>query len=152
MFSEIIEVNKNDRTQDLINKLLKLWEKSVRITHLFLSESELENIKKYVPKAIMGVSVLIVANDNEYNPIAFMGIEKNKLEMLFVDETVMQKGIGTMLINKAIEEYSVNELCVNEQNPVARKFYENRGFQVYKRTENDEQGNPYPLLYMKLVK
>lgn len=80
-----------------------------------------------------------------------MGIEKNKLEMLFVEENVMQKGIGTMLINKAIEEYSVNELCVNEQNPVARKFYENRGFQVYKRTETDEQGNPYPLLYMKLV-
>jgi len=24
------------------------------------------------------------------------------------------------------------------------------GFHVYKRTEHDEQGNPYPLLYMKL--
>ncbi len=152
MFSEIIEVNKNDRTQDLIVQLLKLWEKSVRITHLFLSESELENIKKFVPKAIRSVSVFIVAKDNEDNPIAFMGIEKNRLEMLFVDETVIQKGIGTMLIHKAIEEYSVKELCVNEQNSVARKFYENRGFQVYKRTENDEQGNPYPLLYMKLVK
>ena len=23
------------------------------------------------------------------------------------------------------------------------------GFEVYKRTELDEQGNPYPLLYMK---
>ena len=23
------------------------------------------------------------------------------------------------------------------------------GFQVYKRTERDEQGNPYPLLYMR---
>ncbi len=26
----------------------------------------------------------------------------------------------------------------------------NMGFHVYKRTDHDEQGNPYPLLYMKL--
>ena len=28
-------------------------------------------------------------------------------------------------------------------------FYEYMGFSIYKRTESDEQGNPYPLLYMK---
>ena len=36
---------------------------------------------------------------------------------------------------------------MNEQNPQARGFYEHMGFQVYKRTELDEQGNPYPLIY-----
>ena len=39
---------------------------------------------------------------------------------------------------------------LNEQNPQAIGFYEHEGFRVYKRTETDEQGNPYPLLYMKL--
>ena len=29
-------------------------------------------------------------------------------------------------------------------------FYEHMEFRVYKRTELDEQGNPYPLLYMEL--
>lgn len=29
-------------------------------------------------------------------------------------------------------------------------FYEHLGFHVYKRSEYDEQGNPYPLVYMKL--
>ena len=48
-----------------------------------------------------------------------------------------------------IEKYSVNDLAVNEQNPLAKGFYEHMGFEVYKRTELDEQGNPYPLLYMK---
>ena len=38
---------------------------------------------------------------------------------------------------------------VNEQNPQAVGFYEHLGFQTYKRTECDEEGNPYPLLYMK---
>ena len=44
---------------------------------------------------------------------------------------------------------SNQEVTVNEQNPQAVGFYEHLGFQTYKRTECDEEGNPYPLLYMK---
>lgn len=36
--------------------------------------------------------------------------------------------------------------------PLAKGFYEYMGVEVYKRTDLDEQGNPYPLLYMKLKK
>ena len=28
-------------------------------------------------------------------------------------------------------------------------FYEHMGFETHKRTELDEEGNPYPLLYMR---
>ena len=41
--------------------------------------------------------------------------------------------------------YSVSELAVNEQNPLAKGFYEHMGFHVYKRTDIDEQGNPVRL-------
>ena len=44
---------------------------------------------------------------------------------------------------------SNQEVTVNEQNPQDVGFYEHLGFQTYKRTECDEEGNPYPLLYMK---
>ena len=37
-----------------------------------------------------------------------------------------------------------------EQNPEAKGFYEHMGFCVYKRTDCDEQGAPYPLLYMEI--
>lgn len=40
--------------------------------------------------------------------------------------------------------------AVNEQNPQAVGFYEHLGFETYRRTDFDEEGNPYPLLYMKL--
>lgn len=43
----------------------------------------------------------------------------------------------------------VQEVTVNEQNPQAVGFYEYMGFKTYKRTDHDEEGNPYPLLYMK---
>lgn len=38
---------------------------------------------------------------------------------------------------------------MEERNPLAKGFYEHMAFKVYKRTKLDEQGKPYPLLYMK---
>ena len=77
-----------------------------------------------------------------------MGIVEQHLEMLFISNTERGKGLGKELLQYGIEQYSVNDLAVNEQNPLAKGFYEHMGFTVYKRTELDEQGNPYPLLYM----
>lgn len=148
---EIIKIDKNKRTQKLIEQLLGVWESSVKTTHLFLSIVEIENIKQYVPKALKEVSQLIVLLDEDNTCSAFMGIENNKLEMLFVSADRRGQGLGTKLIQYAIEKYSISELAVNEQNPDAKRFYEHNGFKVQKRTQRDEQGNPYPLLYMVKV-
>lgn len=136
----------------LINRLLEVWEDSVRATHLFLSNEEIKNIKKYVPKALERVSYLVIMKNENNMPIAFMGIEDTKLEMLFIKNSERGKGLGKQLLNYGIENYNVNELAVNEQNSNAKEFYEHMGFKIYKRTEIDEQGNPYPILYMKLKK
>ena len=122
----------------------------IKATHTFLSNEEIEKIKEYVPQALIGISHLIIETDENGNPIAFMGIEGNKLEMLFIKNSERRKGIGKKLLNYGIENYGVNKLAVNEQNPEAKGFYEHMGFKVYKRNELDEQGNPYPILYMKL--
>ncbi len=58
------------------------------------------------------------------------------------------RSMGKRLIHYGIENYSIERLTVNEQNPQARGFYEHMGFRVYKITDLDEQGNPYPILYM----
>ena len=122
---------------------------SVRATHLFLSDDEIRNIKEYVPNALSSVPVLVVAENENGNLMGFMGIADQMLEMLFVSDEYRGRGTGKQLLQYGIENYGVNELAVNEQNPLAKGFYEHMGFEVYKRTELDEQGNPYPLLYMK---
>lgn len=144
---KIIEVK--DRTAVLVERLLKVWESSVKATHLFLSDDEINNIKQYVPQVLDVVPVLVVVENDYGNPIGFMGIADQMLEMLFISNESRGQGIGKQLLQYGIENYSVNELAVNEQNPLAKGFYEHMGFEVYKRTELDEQGNPYPLLYMK---
>lgn len=144
---KFVEIKK--RNPLLIDKLLAVWESSVKATHLFLSDDEINNIKRYVPQALKEVPVLIVAEDENGNPAGFMGIAGEILEMLFVANENRGQGTGKKLLQYGIENYSVNKLAVNEQNPLARGFYEHMGFTIYKRTELDEQGNPYPLLYMK---
>ncbi len=139
-----------DRDATLINKLLEIWEDSVRATHLFLSNEEIINIKEYVPQALKEITNLVIAEDENKIPIAFMGIEGTKIEMLFIKNNERGKGFGKKLLNYGIENYNVSEVVVNEQNPNAKAFYEHLGFIVYKRSEMDEQGNPYPILYMRL--
>lgn len=144
---KILEIT--DRNPSLIKQLLEVWESSVRATHLFLSEDEIENIKTYVPQALKEIPhLLIIENENQI-PVGFMGIVGQHLEMLFIADTERQKGFGKDLIKYGIEKFSIHDVAVNEQNPLAKGFYEHMGFTVYKRTELDEQGNPYPLLYMK---
>lgn len=80
-----------ERNEELINHLLEIWEDSVRATHLFLSNDEIENIKKYVPQALKFVEHLIILQNENYKSIAFMGIQENKLEMLFIKNSEGEK-------------------------------------------------------------
>lgn len=77
---------------------------------------------------------------------------KNRTEDLVKQLVLIWERSVKKLIKFGIDNYHINEVTVNEQNPQARMFYEYMGFKVYKRTDRDEQGNLYPLLYMKLEK
>ena len=65
---EIVEVH--NRTGNLINELVEILEDSVRA--------------EYVPQAIKEVSDLVIIKDENNVPVGFMGIEEQKLEMLFI--------------------------------------------------------------------
>ena len=141
-------VKVEERNERLIENLLEVWESSVKATHLFLSHDEINAIKQYVPQALKEIPTLVIAENEAGKPVGFMGIANQMLEMLFVSNESRGQGIGKQLLQYGIEKYSIIELAVNEQNPLAKGFYEHMGFEVYKRTELDEQGNPYPLLYI----
>lgn len=139
-----------NRNEELLKELLNVWESSVKATHLFLSDKEINEIKEYVPRALENAENLVVA-ENGSVPIAFMGTENGRLEMLFVSPMQIGKGIGKELVQYGIKNYGIFEATVNEQNPRAVGFYKHMGFKTYKRTDLDEEGRPYPLLYMKLM-
>ena len=136
------------REAALMAQLLEVWEASVRATHLFLSEQEIRRIRGYVPQALAGVAHLLIA-EREGQPVAFMGVENRRLEMLFLRPEERGSGLGRRLLECGIRDYGVEAVTVNEQNPQAVGFYRHMGFEAYRRTDCDEEGGPYPLLYMR---
>ncbi len=56
---KIIEITLKNRTEDLVEQLLKVWESSVRATHLFLSDNEIREIKNYIPQALHEIPHLV---------------------------------------------------------------------------------------------
>lgn len=140
-----------NRPDTLLQQLTLVWESSVRATHLFLPEADIIAIKECLPQYLSAVSILITVSDKDQH-IAFMGLHKNNIEMLFIDDKYRGKGIGKKLINYAVNKHAVDKVTVNKQNQQAIGFYEKMGFAVFRETPVDEQGRPYPLLYMALQK
>lgn len=146
----MIELNPN-RTDKLIEQLADLWEKSVRASHHFLTNEDIEKLNPLVKAGVSSIETLVVNYDAD-TPIAFMGLSGNKIEMLFVMPDYFGKSIGKELVRYAIENHNARYVDVNEQNPSALGFYKHLGFTAFDRTELDEQGNPFPILKMRLEK
>ena len=98
-----ITENNKQRTNALIESLTQLWESSVRASHDFLSDADINSLKPYVREALKSIETLVVATDNG-GYVAFMGLQERKIEMLFVSPEYFGKGIGRCLVDLAVNE------------------------------------------------
>lgn len=137
------------RNLSLINDLANIWQKSVEATHLFLSVKDIEDLRLEVITGLKQIPILLVAFSNDDKAIGFAGIDKQKLEMLFISPDYFNQGLGYKLISIAINDYHVIYVDVNEQNPHALKFYQRQGFVIFNRSELDSANRPFPILYLK---
>lgn len=147
----IAEIGCAERTEALVSALTALWRDSVRASHTFLFEQDIMRLEPFVMQALAEVPRLFVAMDDG-KPAGFMGVDGKKIEMLFMSPDHMGHGIGRRMVGLAISGCGVELVDVNEQNPRAAAFYRRMGFYVYWRAEVDDQGNPFPLLRMRLAR
>ncbi|WP_396954364.1 acetyltransferase [Nesterenkonia sp. CL21] len=129
--------------------LAAIWRGAVDATHDFLAEADRDEIETRLQSDYFPAVVLSVA-ERDGRPVGFSGVLDGTLEMLFVDATHRDSGIGTALLAHAIKDHAVTTVDVNEQNASAAGFYAHRGFEVVGRSETDEAGRPYPLLHLRL--
>jgi len=137
------------RSSSLLSALLLLWENSVKESHDFLSASDINDLRPYVLEGLKHIDTLVVASVNDVQ-VAFLGVQSDKIEMLFVAPEYFRHGIGKRLVETVFNDYHVRFVDVNEQNPDAKAFYEAMGFYVFERSDTDDQGNDFPILHMKL--
>jgi len=132
-------------------RLVAVWESSVRATHRFLQESDIAALRPLLLNAYLPNLRVVIARDDVGIIHGFLGVDKNRIEMLFVDDASRGKGIGKMLLQYAIAEFGVNEVDVNEQNPQGVAFYRHMGFEQVGRSELDGQGNAYAVEWTGLT-
>ena len=135
------------RPKALLDALVRVWESSVRATHDFLSPADIDMLRPLVREALTKVPRLFIAGEKE-RASAFLGMDKEHVEMLFVDPPFFGQGVGTALLRHACAGKRRVELDVNEQNAGARAFYARLGFRVCGRSPVDNDGRPYPLLHL----
>ena len=131
------------------DEITALWERSVRATHHFLKEEDIQYFKPLVRKQYLGMVKLYCIRDDDRIK-GFLGLSDDKIEMLFIDPELRGKGIGGQLLNFAIQELGYSQVDVNEQNTEALAFYKRYGFKVVGRTEKDATGKDYPILNLVL--
>ncbi len=132
-----------------MDRLLELWEASVRATHHFLSEEKIQLFKTMIrEQQLFQKADLFCVRDTAGVITGFAGVTGDSLDMLFLDPTIIGTGAGKTLMRYVIDVKGVTKVDVNEQNPGARGFYEHFGFEVVGRSETDDNGEPFPLLHM----
>jgi len=104
-------INKED-----LDNILKVWYSSVKATHLFLKEDEIMRIKPQVIQGINYVENLLSFRDKKGKIIAFMGVHDKKIEMLFVEASLIRKGIWKRFVDYATNKLNVKYVDVNEDN------------------------------------
>ncbi|NEY27907.1 acetyltransferase [Escherichia coli] len=133
----------------VFERLVNIWEASVRDTHFFLTESDITELRPLLLNSYLPNLPVFMARDETGAIHGFIGVDENRIEMLFIDAASRGKGVGKQLFAYAIEKLHANEVDVNEQNPQGVGFYKHMGFVQTGRSEVDGQGKPFPLLHMR---
>lgn len=108
------------------------------------SEEMVSRGKVYRPEQLEG---FVVEEDNEWIGLLTFFIEANECEVTSFDSLREGQGIGTMLLNKAIEEARERDcrrifLITTNDNLNALGFYQKRGFElatIYRGAVNESR-------------
>lgn len=143
-----IDIIKKEEYQEVVN----VWEASVRATHDFLKEEDIQYFKPLILNTYLDAVELRCIRNEKGKIIGFSGVAEGNLEMLFIHPAERGNGIGKSLLDYSIKIQKVTKVDVNEDNIQAVGFYEKFGFITHERSELDSSGKPYPTLHMRLEK
>lgn len=130
------------------SEIISVWEASVRATHHFLTEKEINFFRPLIVEQYLPAVNAYYLSDINGKMMGFIGVAENNIEMLFIHPDYRGQGVGKQLLNYALKTLNAKFVDVNEQNQQAVDFYLHMGFQVINRSETDGMGKPFPLLHL----
>ena len=143
MQSELLTLSEPDYSE-----AVSVWETSVRASHHFLSEADIQFYKPLILNDYLPALSLFGIRHASGKLAGFIGIAGPKIEMLFIHPDDFGKGVGKILCRFAMQDLRASEVEVNEDNPEALTFYTKMGFKVVGRSPVDPSGKPFPILHL----
>lgn len=133
---------------DEYDELTRIWRAAVEATHDFVTPAEIAGWEARMRTEFLPAVELFVAVDAGDRPAGFIGMDGEKIEMLFVDPAHHGEGIGRRLVESVATGRPSLRVDVNEENMGAVAFYWKIGFRPAGRSELDSEGRPHPLLHL----
>ena len=129
----IRRINEND-----IDEVIEIWERENINAHPFIpSKYWLDNVE-LVKKQMLTKDVFVYENTNKIE--AFIGIDDNYIEGIFVSSALQCQGIGKSLLNYIKKDKDYLFLYVYQKNKKAINFYLKEGF-IIKEESIDKATN-----------
>ncbi|SDL06281.1 N-acetyltransferase [Natronincola ferrireducens] len=120
-----------------IDSIMKIWLEANISAHDFIPADYWKSNYEYVKNALPDATVLVYEEGNEIK--GFIGIiEESYIAGLFVSSKYQNEGIGSKLLERCKQEYSVLSLDVYARNIKALNFYKKHRFKIKEEKENDE--------------
>jgi putative acetyltransferase len=131
--------------------LVAIWLRSVRATHSFLTDDDIQSLLPFVRAELGPASELElwVLRDAAGMVVGFLGLSGADVAALFLDPDHLRRGGGRLLLAHARRFKGPLTVDVNEQNPEAVHFYQACGFEVVDRSQVDDAGRPFPIIHMR---
>ena len=134
------------------DEITQVWEDSVRATHDFVSQEDIEQFRPLVRNELLPQAEVVYTRDAEGRISGFAGVVGDKIEMIFIAPRHFGKKLGKLLFWHAVCEMGATRLDVNESNEKAVNFYLRQGCTVIGRSPLDSMGKPYPILHLEWKK
>lgn len=135
---------------DDFDELTRIWKAAVEATHDFVTPEEIAGYEGRMRTEFLPAVEIIISTGEGGEPVGFIGLDGEKIEMLFVDPVAHGRGVGRELIESVAETRSSLSVDVNEENSGAVAFYRKVGFVPSGRSELDQDGRPHPLIHFSL--
>jgi ribosomal protein S18 acetylase RimI-like enzyme len=114
-----------------LGNVVELWHTTKRAAYPYLPLEQtrtLEDDLQFFRENLLARCNIWVAEDGG-RPVGFLAIGGSYVDRLYVLTNVQRSGIGSALINQAIELSPTGlELHTHQKNAAARNFYEKHGF------------------------
>ena len=133
-----------------INDVMQIWENENVKSHKFIQEKYWKNNYNYVKEALPKAEIYVYIFGERI--VDFIGLNKNYIEGIFVDENNQGNGIGTSLLNKSKENRNCLKLSVYKKNTNAISFYKKNGFEIINENiDNNTKEIEYTMIWNKNI-